>query len=85
MSRALLALVIGFSVGNPLIQWLVGVGGSRKAGSELSGSGSASPEAGDLWAPNGTETGGAPEGEGGGLFDPNGSTTEAGSRWDPDG
>jgi hypothetical protein len=32
MSRALLALVIGLAVGNPLVQWLAGVGGSPKAG-----------------------------------------------------
>jgi hypothetical protein len=71
MSRALLALVIGLAVGNPLVQYLAGVGGSRKAGSQ--------------WDPNGANTAGEPTTEAGGTHDPDGSTAEAGNHWDPNG
>jgi hypothetical protein len=78
MWHAVLALVIGLAVGNPLLQWVGGVAGIRKVGSGWD------PDGANIARTPTTDPDG-PTTEAGGQHDPDGSTTEAGSHWDPDG
>ncbi len=75
MSRALLALALAFSLGNPaavqswaeaLFQLALPMAG--EAGSKWDPNGGAAPNAGNHWDPNGAE-----------------SESDAGSQWDPNG
>jgi hypothetical protein len=69
MSRLLLALALGWTLGGPPLQWAAGLFGVAVAGSET--------DAGSQFDPDGR-----PGADAGNIFDPNG---DAGSIFDPNG
>jgi hypothetical protein len=82
MSRALLALALAFSLGNPaavqswteaLVQLALSAASSTPS----------QPDYGNQWDPNGAGA----ESDGSGAWDPNGAGAEsdAGGKWDPNG
>jgi hypothetical protein len=71
MHRALLALTLTATLGNPMLQWASGL--LQAALSTVQ------PDAGSHWDPDGAQL------DYGSLWDPNGAQPDYGSLWDPDG
>lgn len=72
MSRALLALALGFALGGGLpLQWAAGLVNAALAASEY----------GSQWDPNGSQA----DSDYGSRWDPNGAEPDYGGRWDPNG
>jgi hypothetical protein len=85
MSRALLALALGFALGGgPPLQWASGIVEVLLYGSSFDPNGSqANPDYGSTWDPDGFQA----NPDYGGSFDPNGtqSTSDYGNHFDPNG
>ena len=88
MSRALLALALGFALSGPPLQWASSLVEALLSGTPADsqgdpGSGQSNPDYGSHWDPNGGQS----NPDYGNHWDPNGaeSNPDYGGHWDPNG